>query len=137
MTYISHNGILRQEEGDALANLLRKGWLESPQPSFNPSTDQCLWEDGEWVVSDIPPTPIPRLTPRQCRLWLNQVDGRLTTVRAALNSLPTGKAKEDALIEWEFAVTVERGHPMVEMVKNLLTLSDTDMDTAFREASLL
>ena len=56
-TYLTFDKQLRSETDPAIiANLERKSWIISPQPPFNPETQQCNWVDGEWVVTAIPPT---------------------------------------------------------------------------------
>ena len=50
------NGQLRTESRpEVIANLLRKGWVDSPKPSFDTRTQQCNWNGSTWVVSAIPP----------------------------------------------------------------------------------
>jgi len=55
-TYLTLDKQLRSETDSAIiANLERKGWVAAPQPPFDPTTQQCEWVDGAWVVSPIPP----------------------------------------------------------------------------------
>jgi hypothetical protein len=56
-TYLTFDKQLRTEtDTEIIANLERKGWISTPQPAFNPETQQCNWVDGEWVITPIPPT---------------------------------------------------------------------------------
>ena len=125
-------------------------------PIYEPSTHQLSPEPVidldnnsytiNWVIVELNPLPeaspeaspaITVITQRQVRLWLNQVEGRLATVVAALNGMPEGKDKTDTLIEWEFANEVARDHHMVGMIGYLLSMTDDDIDQAFQEASIL
>lgn len=51
MTYLSYNGTLRKETDEtAIANLVRKGWQETPPPSYDPATHHApQWVDGGWT----------------------------------------------------------------------------------------
>lgn len=52
---LTFNRQLRTEsDKNVIANLLRKGWVEVPQPVFNSATQQCDWDGSGWVVSLIP-----------------------------------------------------------------------------------
>ena len=92
--------------------------------------------DGAWVLEDpavlvAPYTePVPQqVTMRQARLELLE-RGLLDDVEAAIAA--AGRA---AQIEWEYATTVERGHPVIAAVQQQQGLSDADMDDLFREAA--
>lgn len=131
-TYLSFGKTLRQEsDADIISNLLRKGWVESPSPSFNPETESCEWIDGYWVVSPITVENVASITPRQMRLWLLGA-GNLVQVRAFIN-----QQGEAAMIEWEFAMEIKRDNPLTLAVQSLLRLTDAQLNQAFKEASLL
>lgn len=54
-TYLKLDSQLRSETDQSIiSNLIRKGWTEAPQPSFNPSSEYCEWVDGDWQVKTIP-----------------------------------------------------------------------------------
>ena len=56
-TYLTLDKELRSEADPAIiANLERKGWVPAPQPAYDPTSQQCEWVDGAWVVTPIPPT---------------------------------------------------------------------------------
>ncbi len=60
MTYLTYDKQLRSEtDPEVIANLLRKGWVESPQPAYDPATETCQWIDGAWVVAQIV-VPVPQ-----------------------------------------------------------------------------
>lgn len=56
-TYLVLDCQLRSEtDPQTIANLERKGWVETPPPSYDPATEQPpVWESCAWVVKPIPP----------------------------------------------------------------------------------
>jgi len=56
-TYLTLDCQLRSEtDPQTIANLERKGWVETPPPSYDPATEQApVWENCGWVVKPIPP----------------------------------------------------------------------------------
>lgn len=98
------------------------------------------WAGSEWVPEQIPPTPslhMPALTARQFRLGL--VNNGLTPaqVTATIEAMPNGFAKETALIEWEYATTFDRMHPLIASVGASLGLADEQIDTMWAAAASL
>lgn len=74
------------------------------------------------------------ITMRQARLALLGA-GLLGTVQAALEALPEGP-REAALIEWEYAATVDRDSPLLQQVVDAGGL-DLDLDELFTVGSTL
>ena len=56
-TYLTLDCALRSEtDPQTIANLERKGWTETPPPSYDLATQQPpVWENCAWVVKPIPP----------------------------------------------------------------------------------
>jgi hypothetical protein len=56
-TYLVLDCQLRTEtDSQTIANLERKGWVETPPPSYDPATEQPpVWENCGWVVNPLPP----------------------------------------------------------------------------------
>ncbi|MCV9909910.1 hypothetical protein OIV19_20125 [Brucella sp. HL-2] len=81
------------------------------------------------------PQPIifPNLTARQLRLGLNSL-GKLAAVDTAINQLPE-PAKSEAKIEWEFASTFRRDHPLILQIATILGLNDEQVDAVWMEYS--
>lgn len=98
------------------------------------NADQSQFIYG-WEVEEMTPDEIKEslqpITPRQMRLWLN-AKGKLTDVRTAINQIGG-----DALIEWDYALSVTRDHPLVGAIQSFLTMTDDEVNQAFREAALL
>lgn len=76
-----------------------------------------------------------KLTARQARLALMSIS-KLSLVETAINSLSSPQ-KEQALIEWEYATEILRGHPFVQNLASALNLSETEIDTLFIEGAKL
>ncbi len=79
-----------------------------------------------------PPPEAQRVTARQARLALLAA-GELDAVTEALDALPEAD-RAAARIEWEFATTVERSSPLVQMLAQTL---DLDLDELFAVAATL
>lgn len=80
--------------------------------------------------ADPPPVPvITSVTMRQARLALLQ-SGLLTQVSASITD-------PAALIEWEYAQTVERNSPLVQQIATGLSLDEQQLDSLFTLAATL
>jgi hypothetical protein len=79
--------------------------------------------------ADIPPVIIPTLTMRQARLALLDA-GLLDEVEVAITT-PENR------IWWDYSTTVERSHPLVNVVLTALGKTATEIDSMFIEANLL
>ena len=53
---------------------------------------------------------------------------------AAIEAMPDGAEKEIALIEWGYASSFERSHPLIALVGGVLGLSDEQIDALWPEA---
>lgn len=96
--------------------------------------------DGEAFAA--PPTlealeaPIPSVTARQLRLWLLGQGRTLAQVDAAIDALPV-EQRPAAAIEWEYATSYERSHPLIEPLGAALGFSSAEIDAGFRAAATL
>lgn len=85
---------------------------------------------------ETPAVSVPTIvTMRQARIAMSRA-GLLTQVEAALASM-TGQAGVEARIEWEYALTFERNHPLVQNLSAALGLSETTLDNLFLTASTI
>lgn len=104
--------------------------------------------EGNTIIADAEGKPIIQLveaptqpvitsvTMRQARLALLQA-GLLSVVQAALQSIPDDMQRQSALIEWEFAATVDKGSPWVANLTSALGLTSEALDGLFLAASKL
>ncbi|MDK1493364.1 hypothetical protein QN219_25505 [Sinorhizobium sp. 7-81] len=95
------------------------------------------WIDGEWMAEEIPKLPpvhMPALSSRQIRLGLVSSGFTLAQVSAIIEAMPDGADKETARIEWEYATTFNRTHPLIGSVGVALGLTDEQIDTMWTAA---
>ncbi len=94
---------------------------------------------GEFgVVAEYVPVvvPVPAVVEmRQARLALLGA-GLLDTVEAAIAGMP-GTAGKAAQIEWEFARTLSRDHPLTLGLSESLGLQPADLDALFTQAAAI
>ena len=87
-----------------------------------------------------PPPPAPvvpqAVTMRQARLALLAA-GYLDRVQEAFANIPDESVKKAAMIEWEYAGTVERNSPFTTQMAAMLGLSSDDLDRLFLAAAAL
>lgn len=77
---------------------------------------------------------IPPLTARQLRLGLVRHGISLSSVTVTIEAMPAGPEKEKAQIEWEYATTFNRMHPLIATVGAALNLTDIQIDAMWRAA---
>ncbi|WP_457587274.1 hypothetical protein [Ensifer canadensis] len=77
------------------------------------------------------------LTARQLRLGLVNNGFTLAQVAAAIDALQDGADKEKARIEWDYAATFERAHPLISVVAAALGIPAEQIDVMWREAHSL
>jgi hypothetical protein len=70
------------------------------------------------------------ITPRQARLQLLK-EGILDNLETLL------KSNRDWEIEWEYSIEVARNSPIINAIKEAISLTDVDIDRMFLEASKL
>lgn len=80
-------------------------------------------------------TPVDSVTMRQARLALLDA-GLLQAVEGAIAQMPEPQ-KSAALIEWEYASTVERTNPLLARVLPEMGVTETDIDALFQRAQTL
>lgn len=84
-----------------------------------------------YVLEDEPVRP---LTSRQLRLGLVLNGISLSSVEAAIDAIEDETDREVARIEWEYATTFERTHPLVTQVGAALGLTPEQIDNMWAEA---
>jgi len=135
-TYLTFECQLRAEtDQNAIETLLRKGWIETPQPQYDPSTETCTWENCQWVVSPIV-ISVPQLIPNWSLRSQLQIMGLFDSVQTMIDNL-TGTQKIVAVQQWEYGNQVERNHPLVIQIGTELGLTSEQIDQIFTDASNL
>jgi len=88
-TYLVLDCQLRSEtDPQTIANLERKGWVETPPPSYDPATEQPpVWENCAWVVKPIPP-PQPYRVSKDTITSRVLAAGKIPELMAVIDGLP-------------------------------------------------
>jgi hypothetical protein len=76
-----------------------------------------------------PREAMPLLTARQFRLGLVNAGLTPSQVTAAIEAMPAGTAKEKAKIEWEYATTFKRTHPLIGTIAAAMGLAPDNVDS--------
>ncbi len=87
-----------------------------------------------------PPAPplVPAITARQLRLALLGLGLTGAQVEAQIAAMPgTPAQREAAMIEWEYATTYQRDHPLVVALGAALGLTEAQIDAAWMEAATI
>lgn len=114
------------------------GWPEVPDTVFPGDID-----NGDGTFSrPTPPAPtseevraaMPSLTARQFRLGLLDADRTFAQVEAAIAAIPDEIAREKAMVEWEYAATFNRLHPLVVDLSGALGFTPEEVDTLWQSA---
>jgi hypothetical protein len=121
---------------------VRSDTPDQPENTIEDVSQRVVNIDGNFV--DIVRTWIPvtmvspeTISARQIRLWLVDNNISLSSVENAINGIVDEKLREKTLVEWEYAPYVERNHPLLNTLGEVLGLSSEQIDTAFVAASQL
>jgi len=90
----------------------------------------AIW-DGNQIIA--PPVVMPELSPRQLRLALSRL-GKLQDLAIIVASLPH-QQREEAEIEWEYATSFRRDHPLIVHFAPILGLSEEETDALWLQAA--
>lgn len=134
MTYLTYDKQLRSEVSPTIiSTLLRKGWVEAPQPPYDPATETCQWVDGAWVVA-----PIVVPVPQQVSMWALREAvmkaGEMTAVANAINGLPEPQ-KSVAWNRWEYKENIVRDSPIIAMLQQELAWTNDFVDGLYKHAA--
>lgn len=84
------------------------------------------------------PAPIPaEVTPRQFRLALLQHNSSPAEVEAVIAGISDEAQKVAAEIEWEFASSIKRNHPLVAAFAAAMGKTEADVDAIFVTAQTI
>lgn len=100
-----------------------------------PVTIDFVGDPAKSGFTATPPEPasplLLDLTARQLRLGLLEIGIKPTDVTAAIEQLSDAD-REKAVIEWEYANTFQRRHPLIAMLAAHFHLTDEAVDDAWR-----
>ena len=136
MTYLSYDGQLRIEtDADVIANLIRKGWVETPQPSYDPATQTCQWVDGAWAVADIV-VPVPDRVPMWALREAVMQAGQKAAIEAAMNALPEPD-RSIAWNRWEYKDVILRQSAIILSLQSALGWTSEYVDDLYKSAEAI
>ena len=139
LTYQQH---LRSEsDPTVIANLQRKGWVETVPPSYDVATQHAPeWVNGAWVVRDKSPEEIaaenapPDAENYQIRAWMIRGDFDPDAVPQMIAQIITDeKQRKEALMRWDYAVRVPRRFPLVDAIGAQMGLTPAQIDAAWQD----
>jgi len=131
MTYLDYPGQPPRVTDDAeiIATLTRKGWTLRPEPpAYDPQTHQCAWDGAQWVVSVIPPPPVPESVPAHHLRRALRAFGMLAGVTAYMAALPDDDEMRES---WEYAPYFRRDALGIESARVALGLTAGQVDALF------
>jgi len=76
-------------------------------------------------------------TPRQLRLALIQSQISLSAVQGFIDGIQDPIQKEMAIVEWEYALEINKAHPLVQAIATNLNLTGEEIDDIFAFAVTL
>jgi hypothetical protein len=123
-----------------LNDFLLESWIQNNNPKLlewtsipEKPSENAVWDGNQWIV---PEPEIPQtISARQIRLWLIQNGFQLSQIDQAINSIEDILIRETVKIEWEYAPYIERTHPWLVPLANILGLTSEQINQAFIEAS--
>jgi len=84
------------------------------------------------------PPPMPSINAAQIRLALFGMGVTSAQVEAAIDAMPgSDMEREAARIQWEYATTFARQHPLVVAIGAALGMTDAQIDAAWLHAATL
>lgn len=111
---------------------LKIGELELPDGTSQEIIDQKLAK-----YAQAPEAPkISDVTPRQIRQALILSGVSIQQIEDALDSLPE-PTKSLAKVEWEYSISFQRSHPLVNQVGSMLGWSSQQLDDLWKLAASL
>ncbi len=135
-TFLTYDCQLRIETNpEVISTLERKGWVNIPQPSYDPITQTCTWENCSWVITEIP-IQVPETIPNWSLRAQLQIIGLFNNVQSMIDNL-TGNEKIIAMQQWEYGNQIQRYHPLVIQIGTELGLSSQQIDQIFIDANNL
>ncbi|MDE3821801.1 hypothetical protein I7F13_05065 [Sinorhizobium meliloti] len=134
---------------DAVDGPVTEKYLYRPEGIYglSPNIRKWLEDNPDFPIDAYVPPPeksieeiraeMPSITARQLRLGLVGNGYPMSQVSAVIDAMPEGADKETARIEWEYATTFERTHPLIGTVGAALAIGEEQIDTMWTAAASL
>lgn len=117
--------VTRSGDSYGLNPVIQKWLADNPNVTVNPYRPPAADQIREGM---------PSISARQLRLGMLNNGIPPSHVDSAIVSMPDGAAKEAALIEWEYATTFTREHPLIMTIAAAFNLSDEHLDQLWTSA---
>jgi len=112
-----------------------QAWTLQPQaPVYDPQTHQCSWDGAQWVVSALPPPPVPESVPAHHLRRALRAFGMLPAVVAYMAALPDDDEMRES---WEYAPYFRRDALGIEAARVALGLTVGQVDGLFLAAGVV
>mgnify|MGYP000119585361 FL=1 len=113
----------------AAGNPKASAWTLRPNPpAYDPATHSAAWDGAQWVVSALPPPPVPEQVPAHHLRRALRAFGMLASVNAYMAAL----ADDDEMREsWEYAPYFRRDAIGIEDARVALGLTVGQVDALF------
>lgn len=120
-----------------IANLTRKGWIETTPPAYSPETQYPpVWQNGQWIDGGmLPPEPPVTVTMRSFRLAAGRA--LMIQINAAIAAISDLDQRWQAQQFLTTSPTVSRAHPLVLSLSAALGKSPQTVDAIFAGAQTL
>lgn len=133
MTYLTYDKQLRSEDNpQVIATLKRKGWVEAPQPPYDPATQTCQWINGAWVVAPIV-IPVPTEVPMWALREALEEQNQLTVVDQKIATLPAAQRRK-AQNRFSYKPTILRSSQIIAALQKELGWTDKFIDDLYKSA---
>lgn len=136
--------ILQCNITDMEGNTYETNYCSRPEDAFglNQPIRQWLTDNPDFPVQPHVPArkeeirvSMPPLSARQFRLGLLNAGVPPSQVTTAMDAMPVGADKHKAQIEWEYAPTFERVHPLIATIGAALGFAEDHMDAIWTAAA--
>jgi len=136
MKFLTYECQLRAEtDPTVIETLTRKGWIEVPQPQYDPNTQICIWENCQWVIK---PLIIP--VPDQIAFWAFRVQLKFINKFDDVQNLIDSLQQPDQTVvstQWEYGNFLKRNDFLTYLIINNNIVTSDEMDDIFRQAEIL
>ena len=120
-----------------IANLQRKGWVETTPPAYSPETQYPpVWQHGQWIDGGmLPPAPPVTVTMRSFRLAAGRA--LMIQINAAIASIEDIDQRWQAQQFLTTSPTVSCMHPLVLSLASALGKTGAEVVAIFAAAQQL
>lgn len=120
-----------------IANLKRKGWVETTPPAYSPATEYPpRWQDGQWIDGGpLPPPPPVTVSMRSFRLACGR--SLMLQITASIAAMPDADQRWQAQQFLSTSPTVSRSHPLVIALAAAIGKTNDTVDSIFAAAKAL